>query len=77
MTHIVGVEILEPHHTGNAIDAVGNLGRLVATELFAASNHGYNSREHTVSGGESDRRHAIAALPLVGDAGLDPTTSTM
>ena len=77
MSNVVGVEILQPHDAGDAINAVGNFGRFVAAELFATTNHGYNSREHTVPGGESDRRRAIAALPRVGDAGLDPTTSTM
>lgn len=55
MTRVIGVKIFEPHHASDAVDAVGDLGGLVATELFTASNHGYNSREHIVSGGESDR----------------------
>jgi hypothetical protein len=62
MSSIIGVKVLEPHHAGDAIDAVGNLGWLVATELFATSNHGYNSREHAVSGGESER-HCLSKQP--------------
>ena len=53
----IGVEIFKPNHASDAVDSVGDLGRLVATELLAATNHGYNSREHTVSGGESDPHH--------------------
>ena len=78
MPHFIGVEVLEPHHTGDAINAVSDFGWLVAAELFATTNHAYNSREHTAAGGESAQRHrTTAAHLLVGDAGLDPTTSTM
>ena len=45
VSSIIGVEILKPNHASDAVDSVCDLGRLVATELLAATNHGYNSRE--------------------------------
>jgi len=53
MSNVVGVEILQPHDAGNAINAIGNFGRFVAAELFATTNHGYNSRQSPAASGES------------------------
>ena len=73
----VRVEVLKPHHAGDSVDSVSDVCRLAASEFFATTTHGYNSRECVDSCGEFKRHRTTAAHLLVGDAGLDPTTSTM
>ena len=73
----VRVEVFKPHHAGDSVDSVGDVCGFAASEFFATTTHGYNSRERIDSCGESKRHRTTAAHLLVGDAGLDPTTFTM
>ena len=70
---VVVVAVLEPHDARDAIDAERHLAGLVAPELFATAAHHLKSRENVPRGG----RMPGDARGSVGDAGLDPTTSTM
>ena len=57
---LFSVVVLQPHDACNAVDSVGDVGRLATSEFFATATHGYNSRERVAPCGEFRRARTTA-----------------